>query len=521
MKVEQQIAQAQKLARAGKTREADAVFQSLLQGKSVKPLLLKAASLFYNRYARQPRRAVPLVAALVKGLPQSASAHALACETYSNCKRFPLAKRHADLAADLAPDDPDTLHICAYAHLHAGGFHRALALVDAALRVRPGHGPALLQKGRVLLGLGDLDGAEKIARALFGRTPDDINVLGLFADVAKPAADDPVLIHLRDSLLPQYRAVGGDHYAHLLKLVGKLHNDAGAFLEAFDYFAQAKAAAPLRYDAEGYTRFVDTMVNQTQKESFGPGGSYSTQPVLIVGMPRSGSTLLEQVLTMHPEISSAGESPSLITITQDVGIRPQVGTEMLRAIDTMPPDGAAKLAARYLTETDQENGAKRVIDKTMHNFEMLGFFAKLFPRAPIIHTVRDPMDTCVSCYMQLLSGWHRYTQDLESLGHAYVQYQRLMAHWKQVLPNPILDVSYEALVSDLEPTARQVIDFLDLAWDPACLAFQSSDNASFTLSARQVREPLNTKAVQRWRHYEPRLAPLKARLAPLYPTGLP
>ncbi len=507
------------LAKAGRIAEADALFAKLLGKTPVRVKTLQAAIHFQNRYSRRTRRAVPLVVALLKARPDAAQTHALAAETYSNCSRFPLAKHHAAKAAALAPDDPDTLFIAAYAYLQAGDFGPALDHIDHALELQPDHRQARLQKGRALLGLGDTDGAVSMARALWAGQKDDMNAIGLFIDAAKLQSDDPILTHMRDTMLPAYADIGGAPLAHLLKLLGKAHNDFGDYHAALDYFDQAKAAQPLQYDAKRYAGFVDAQCKAISRADYFGKGTDHDSPVLIVGMPRSGSTLLEQILTAHPQIASAGESPSLNVIVQEVGVRTHHGGDITRAIKQIPPEAARRFALRYLDETRQ--GDERLtIDKSLHNFELLGVFATIFPKARILHMMRDPMDTCVSCYMQNLSAWHRYTQSLDTLGQSYVQYRRLMDHWAMALPNPMLTVCYEDLVTDTAAQARAVIEFLGLDWDPACLDFQNNANRSLTLSARQVREPLYTTSMQRWRRYEPHLEPLKQHLGLFYPDGL-
>ncbi len=507
------------LAKTGRIAEADALFGKLLEKKPARVKILQSAIHFHNRYSRHARRALPLVTDLLKARPDAAQTHALAAETYANCSRFPLAKFHADRATTLAPDDPDTLFIAAYAYLQASDFAPALDLISHALQLAPDHQQARLQKGRALLGLGDTDGAVSIARGLWQEKRDDINTIGLFIDAAKLQGDDPILVYMRDTLLPAYRDIGGAPLAHLLKLLGKAHNDFGDYHAALDYFDQAKAAQPLQYDDKRYAAFVDAQCKAISRADYFGKGTDHDSPALIIGMPRSGSTLLEQILAAHPEIASAGESPSLNVIVQDIGVRTHHGGDITRAIQQIPAEAIRRFAQRYLDETRQ--GDERwTIDKSLHNFELLGFFATMFPKARILHMMRDPMDTCVSCYMQNLSAWHRYTQSLDTLGHAYVQYRRLMDHWETALPNPMMTMQYEDLVTDTETQARAAIDFLGLEWDPACLDFQNNSNRSMTLSARQVREPLYTTSMQRWRRYEPHLAPLKKRLARFYPDGL-
>lgn len=512
------LKQALALAKAGRTAQAAELYEKLLKAKPDNVAVLRAVIHFHNRYSLRFRRAVPLVGTLLKQEPKAAQSHALAAETLCNCARLPQAKHHAHIAREIAPNDPDVLFIAAYVAMEQQGYDVALGYLDHALSVRPDHRPSLLQRGRALLGMGEISQVQQLCRDLLKVTPDDMNVIGLYINATRIKRDDLILVHARDNLLPQYEKMGGINLSHLLRLLGKAHNDFGDYVGAFGFFERAKSALPLKYNADGYGNFVSTLcANITRADYFGRGDQ-SEQPVLIVGMPRSGSTLLEQILASHPQVASVGESPSLNVIVQDTKARTHNGGDMVGLIKQIPDEATRKIAARYLAETAQ-GAATRVIDKSLHNFELLGFFAAILPRARIIHMRRDPMDTCVSCYMQNLSAWHKYTQSLDTMGHAYVQYDRLMQHWKTVLPNPMLEVRYEDTVQDIESVARRAVAFLGLDWDPACLNYQNTKNKTRTLSSGQVREPLYTTSLQRWRRYEPHLAPLKRHLAPFYPDG--
>jgi tetratricopeptide (TPR) repeat protein len=506
------------LAKAGRIADAEAAFEALLADKNVRPATLKEAVLFHLRYSFKYRRALQLVGHLVKASPQHASSHALAAEALAHIGDLPAALKHADRAVGIDPDNADARFAAAFVALQRNAFADALAHADHALTIRPDHRPSQLQRGWALLGVGQAEDAAHLCRALWKKTPDDINVLGLYMDATSVTADDPIFQHMRDDLLPRYMQIGGDRLAHLLKLLGKGYNDQGAYTEAFQAFADAKAARVLPYDAAQYASYVNTLCEEVTRSDFPTRGLPDDRPVLIVGMPRSGSTLIEQILASHPKVASIGESPNLHRITQQIGIRRHNPTEMTRAIKQIPADGAVKLAKIYLSELDRIE-ARKIIDKSLHNFELLGIFAAMLPQARIIHIKRDPMDTCVSCYMQNLSPWHRYTQDLDDLGQSFVAYRKLMAHWTNILPNPILEMRYEDIVDDLEGQARKAVAFVGLDWDPACLDFQKGGQQSRTLSARQVRQPLYRSSMQRWRRYDTFLDPLKVCLAPLYPDG--
>lgn len=506
------------LAKSGRITEAETALDAILAGKKVDAKTLKTAVLFHLRYSLKYRRALQLVGHLVKARPKQSSTHALAAEVLAHIGDLPAALKHADQAISLSPDDADARFAAAFVALQRNAFADALEHADHALKTHPDHRPSQLQRGWALLGVGRADEAAVLCRALWQDTPDDINVMGLYFDAASVAEDDPVFLHMRDDMLPRYAELGGERLAHLLKLLGKAYNDQGAYTQSFQSFADAKAAHVLPYDATQYAGYINTLCDEVTVADFPERGLPDERPVLIVGMPRSGSTLIEQILASHPQVASIGESPNLHRITEQIGVRRHNPSEMVRAIKQIPADGANKLAQIYLKELDRLDAA-RVIDKSLHNFELLGVFAAMLPKARIIHIKRDPMDTCVSCYTQNLPPWHRYTQDLGDLGQSYIGYRRLMAHWAQVLPNPILELRYEEIIDDLEGQARKAVAFVGLDWDPACLDFQKGGQQSRTLSARQVRQPLYRSSMQRWRRYETFLDPLKAQLVPLYPDG--
>ena len=506
------LPQAQKLAQSGQTRAADAAFTALLKAKPKNAVILQAAITFHNRYSRRYRAAVPLADRLVALKPNAATSHALAAETYCNCQRLPQALLHGEKAVQLGPNDPDALFAYAVALMAVDRTGEALDHLANAVSQDATHRPARLQQARALRNLGQLDKACAIAHALWAENPDDLNAITAYFGVTPVLADDPVLRHLEDKLAPRYATIGGPDYADVLKLIAKAQTDQGAHIAAFDTIAKAKATAPLSYDRKGYETFVKTLCANLTAKDF-PASCDSTRPVLIVGMPRCGSTLVEQMLARHPDTASVGESPALNVIYQDTRARQHNGADMVAAIRQIPDDAAMRLAQRYLDETARDSAL--VIDKSLHNFELLGFFARLLPRAKIIHMRRNPMDTCISCYMSRLSGWHRYAQDLDSLGHAFRQYDALMSHWEKVLPNPIHTVHYEDVVQNAEATARQLLDFLDLSWTPDVLDQSKAGATSRTLSTWQVRQPLYQSAINRWERYGARVDPLRKALGPL------
>lgn len=512
---------AKAMASAGRMADAERIYAKLLDDKPKNAVILAEAVRFHNRFSGQTQKAAALVERLLGLKPKAATSHALAAETALNLRQLKSAYGHAADALRLGPSQPDVLFVAAATDMALNRYDDALAKIERSLAKQPDHLPTLIQKARGLIAAGALQDAEELLRALMAKHPQNPTLVSLLFGAAKLEKDDPEVRRFEEETLPGLRTIGGPLYAEGLRQLAAAQAGYGDHAAAFESVQKSKALVPMQRDTKGYAAFVDGLCSQITSQLYAPAsGSDSDRPVLIVGMPRSGSTLLEQMLSRHPDVASVGESPALPMIVQEARMHSHNPRHMLSAIREIPGRDAARLADVYLEETATlTNPPKRVVDKSLHNFELLGFFAKLFPKARVIHTLRDPLDTCVSCYLQPLSPWHSYTQDLTMLGQAYMQHRQLMDHWAEVLPNPIFTLRYEDLVDDAEATLRGVLDFLQIEWDPVCLDFQKSENRSTTLSQRQVRQPLYRSSIRRWKSVEKHLDPLKEELRPLYPNG--
>lgn len=272
------------------------------------------------------------------------------------------------------------------------------------------------------------------------------------------------------------------------------------------------------YDPEARARFVDGLLGAFSPSHFERVrglGDDSERPVFVVGMPRSGTTLTEQILASHPQVFGAGErnfaQSTFISLPAVLG-RNEPPLACLAHLDR---DAAGRLAAGHLGRLRELDGgtAARVVDKMPENYLLLGFLHTLFPRARLIHCRRDPRDVALSCWITNFARI-RWACDLEHIAHHLLQYFRIMEHWRRVLPAPVFEVDYEELVADQEGVSRRLVAWLGLEWDPACLRFHQTERLVRTASVAQVRQPIYTRSVARWRHYESLLAPLLERLPP-------
>ncbi|MGB1548696.1 MAG: sulfotransferase family protein, partial [Alphaproteobacteria bacterium] len=284
--------------------------------------------------------------------------------------------------------------------------------------------------------------------------------------------------------------------------LGKAYEDCEDYDRAFNYYTRGNKLkrAELAFD------IVETFSKPFLKKEADRGFD-SEVPIFILGMPRSGTSLVEQILASHSEVHGGGERAEWMRLVRGIDSFPD-------GVRDFGPEDFARLGENYVEALRKlAPEAARITDKLPHNFLHVGLIHLALPKAKILHCVRNPVDTCLSCYKHLFDSELSFAYDLDELGRYYRLYERLMHHWRAVLPGRMLDVPYEELVADQETLSRRILDFCELPWEPACLDFHKTDRRVQTASVAQVRQPIYTTAVRRWRKYEHRIAPLLAALA--------
>ena len=283
---------------------------------------------------------------------------------------------------------------------------------------------------------------------------------------------------------------------------------------AFAHYRQGNElkARSQPFDGARYVDYVDRLMvtfDAAFFASYAGSETVSDLPIFIVGMPRSGTTLVEQILASHPEVHGAGELEDIRRMVGDLPDRLGGGARFPECAHGIGDELAGALAGEYLECLRRRSpDARRVTDKMTGNYLRLGLIARLLRGARVIHCHRDPLDTCLSCYFQNFANGLSFSYDLGHLGLVYRQYERLMAHWREVLPLPILDLRYEDLIADQEAASRRIVAFCDLPWDESCLRFHEENRQVRTASFWQVRQPLYASSVGRWRAFAEHIGPL-------------
>jgi tetratricopeptide (TPR) repeat protein len=434
--------------------------------------------------------------------PNNAEAHSHLAAALAELHRFDEAAGALDRAAALAPDSASTHEARGLILARSGKGDLAVESFRRALEIAPDSVSGRINLGQALRQIGRFTEAGGCFRQILDRRPGAVQAYVLMASVG--AALDAAEIARLSTSVDDPKMPIRDRAA-LGFVLGKMLDDAGRFDEAFAHYARANSlvlemrhAAGERYDSEEFARRVNESIAMFTRGFFEGArdwGERSELPVFIVGMPRSGTSLVEQIASSHPEVFGAGE-------LRDIGA---IATSKSLA----EPDAVKDAARGQLDRLRALGGpALRVIDKMPANVEHLGLIATLFPAARVILCRRDPRDTCLSCFCQHFDAGNLFSFDLAQCGRHHVQTDRLTEHWLKALPLRMLQVRYEDLVADLEGQSRGIISFLGLRWSPACLNFHRTERTVQTASDWQVRQPLYTRSVGRWRNYETHLGPL-------------
>lgn len=377
--------------------------------------------------------------------------------------------------------------------------------MEAAEALAPGDPAVMTLKGQLFEFEGDKQGAWECVRAAIETGSADSETAGVAARVAPAIGKADEVITLLEQLVDRPGLTAGERRS-LHFTLARLCDKAGQYDRAFGHAVIANRLKNAWYDSNAQRADLNRLkavYSETSIKTLPRSGNHSELPVFIVGMPRSGTSLMEQILSCHSRVHARGE-------TQDVGkLLVEKVPYYPDGVRSLTPEKLDAMAEAYLQKLRQlAPQASRVTDKMPGNYVSLGIISQVFPGARIINCRRDPRDICISHFLLEFGRGLTYSYDLESFAHAYEDYRQLMEHWNAVLSLPILNVRYEELIADPQTWVARILDFCGLEWEDACLDFHKSKRQVITASYDQVRKPLYTSSVARWKHYERHLEPV-------------
>ena len=522
--IHSRLSRAQQLFQAGRYVEAEMAAQRAIQANPANPA---AYFLLTESLAQQSKLTLAnkAIDSALETVGETVELLAKASEVRHIAGRLPEAESFLDRALALAPEN--TRLRFQHAQLVSARC-RYMEAIEEFSRLAEGRffrDEALAGIAQAWERLGEIEKAHHyIDRAIAVNRAPSALVLSTLSNIAYQTGEldgaiDLLLEGTRRKNLKTHE-IAGLHFS-----LGKLLDKQGDYANAFRHYTLGNKLLVPVYDwrimgsrcKDLAEKFTADAVNTAPTATLN-----SNNIVFIVGLPRSGTSLVERILAAHPDVHGAGELDNIRYIANDIerltGSRDPGPDDFLAlGIDTLD-----QLSSRYIDVLNElGKGARRVIDKTPGNLVYLGLISTLFPDARIIHCVRNPLDTCLSCYFQ---QFHRsnslaYTFDLDALAYTWQHQERLMSHWKSVLPVPIMDVVYENLVNNFENTTKSLLDFCDLEWNDAVNSYHQSDSNCHTASYEQVRRPIYKSSLNRWRNYEPYIQPLIDSLTRTGKTG--
>ncbi|MFT6286645.1 MAG: tetratricopeptide (TPR) repeat protein [Alcanivorax sp.] len=463
--------------------------------------------------ARDRRTAFSAFQSVVKLDNNHAAAWAHLAKLYMSEGRVNLADTALRETRRIQPKDPIVLDLIGATLSLMGEHDVARAFFARVNSTAPGHPPYMQNLANNLVFHGETETAGKV-----------------FNDIISLQADSP---QAHWGLSGSRKATDGDHIEVIRKLlkqsqnprarafyfyaVGKECEDLQQWDNAFDAFSQGAAArrSTVEFDEQAEIAMFDYLHQHYTTEWLdqSTGGNSDASPIFVLGQPRTGTTLIERIITAHSQVHSAGELQQFGLALRRLGRYNKPKRFSMELFETAQQLDPEKIASLYLQTTGKMRGnSPRFVDKLPQNYLLIPLILKALPNAKIVHLVRDPMDACFASFKQLFADAYLHSYDQSETARHHARYSKLMQVWRERFPGRFFDISYEETARDLEPNARALLNYLGLPWEDACLNFHQQDSAVSTASAAQVREPAHTRSIGRWRRYEQQLQPMRGAL---------
>ncbi len=502
----------------GRLQDAEKLLREHLADHPDDPVALRLlARVAMDSNRRGP--AIRLMQRCVGLAPDFILAHNDLADLFMKEDRFPEALAAVDRALELDPGLAHSWVFKANVLSRAQRHEEAIAAYDQALSLSPGHSGALAGKGHVLKTIGRTDEAIATFRECIRLHPGFGEPWWSLANL-KTFSFDAQEVEVLEELVER-ESLGDEPRVNMRYALGKHYENDKDYDRAFTHY---QAGASLRRANEVYDPVQNQVVSERVIETYSKAffeahegwGVDDPSPILVVGLPRSGSTLIEQILASHSQVDATMELGDLGRCVRQISRARKDRKEYPEATLALNEEDVVSLAGRYLEGAARFRAdAPYFVDKMPNNFAHLGLLHLILPGAKVINAVRHPLDSCLGSFKQLFYRGQSFTYDWFELGQYYLQYQRTMAHWHALFPGWILDVHYEDLVRDQEGETRRMLDFLGLDFEESCLRFWETERAINTASSEQVRQPIYTGGLNFWRHYEPHLDELIQQLEPL------
>ena len=458
----------------------------------------------------------------LQAFPSSGEALCLAGTIHLEKKSFEAASRFIDQSLAINPDYAEAVVASGRYYFDTQQPQRAIDMLKRAIDLEPRHADAYNLLGCALRETGAFDEAISAFEKSIELAPRNTSAIANLAETKTFRSPDDRHLAVLEGMVAAPDILSDDEAMQVHFALGKAHDELNQFDRAFAHMSAACRIKRLGANyAEGDTlelfERIRAEFTRDIVAKFKGAGDPSQLPIFVFGMPRSGTTLIEQIVASHPMVKGAGEVRDVHDALVD--LRPRVQGQ--RPYPEMLNDASAGDLAFFGQSVVRRLARRwpqslRITDKMPSNFFFLGLLRLALPNARFIHARRNPVDTCLSCYSKQFVGEINYTYDLGELGRYYKAYDALMQHWREVLPSgSFLDVQYEDVVGDLEGQAKRILDHCGLAWDPAVLEFHKTERAIKTASAVQIRRPIYKSSIERWKNYETHLEPLLAALGEL------